>query len=84
MLLTPNLALEAAYDDKDKKGLEDEWYAKIALVHPPRTGATAKDGISNEMWKQEKNMSDEMTAKVKRNNKIMIEFSGSTIISRAD
>jgi hypothetical protein len=36
------------------------------------------------MWKQEKNMSDEMTAKVKRNNKIMIEFSGSTIISRAD
>jgi len=84
MLLTPNLALEAAYDDKDKKGLEDEWYAKIALVHPPRTGATAKDGISNEMWKQEKNMSDEMTAKVKRNNKIMIEFSGSTVISRAD
>ena len=84
MVLTPISILELAYDDKDKKGLEDEWYAKIALVHPPRTGATAKDGISNEMWKQEKNMSDEMTAKVKRNNKIMIEFSGSTVISRAD
>ena len=84
MLLTPTLALEAAYDDKDKKGLEDEWYAKIAFVHPPRTGATAKDGINSEMWKQEKNMSDDMTVKVKRNNKIMIEFSGSAVISRAD
>ena len=30
--LTPNLALETAYDDKDKKGLEDEWYAKISFV----------------------------------------------------
>ena len=36
LLLTPHLAIEAAYDDKDKKGLEDEWYAKILLVHPPR------------------------------------------------
>jgi hypothetical protein len=84
MLLTPTLALEAAYDDKDKKGLEDEWYAKIAFVHPPRTGATAQDGVSNQIWKKEKDMSDEMIAKVKRNNKIMIEFSGSTVISRAD
>ena len=84
MLLTPSLAFEAAYDDKDKKGLEDEYYAKIVFVHPPRDGVTAQDGASNEMWKQEKDMSDEMLAKVKRNNKIMIEFKGSSTISRAD
>lgn len=84
MLLTPNLAFEAAYDDKDKKGLEDEYYANIIFVHPPREGATAQDGVSNQIWKKEKDMSDEMIAKVKRNNKIMIEFSGSTVISRAD
>ena len=84
MLLTPNLAFEAAYDDKDKKGLEDEYYANIIFVHPPREGATALDGVSNQIWKKEKDMSDEMIAKVKRNNKIMIEFSGSTVISRAD
>ena len=84
MLLTPNLAFEAAYDDKDKKGLEDEYYANIIFVHPPRKGATAQDGVSNQIWKKEKDMSDEMIAKVKRNNKIMIEFSGSTVISRAD
>ena len=84
MLLTPNLALEAAYDDKDKKGLEDEYYAKIVFVHPPREGATAQDGASSAMWKQEKDMSDEMIAKVKRNNKIMIEFKGTGTISRLD
>ena len=84
LLLTSNLALEAAYDDKDKKGLEDEWYAKISFVHPPREGATAQDGVSSEAWKKEKDMSGEMLTKVKRNNKIMIEFKGSATISRAD
>jgi len=84
LLLTSNLALEAAYDDKDKKGLEDEWYAKISFVHPPRKGATAQDGVSSDIWKKEKDMSDEMIAKVKRNNKIMIEFKGTGSISRLD
>ena len=82
--LTPNLALETAYDDKDKKGLEDEWYAKISFVHPPRKGATAQDGVSSDIWKKEKDMSDEMLTKVKRNNKIMIEFKGTGTISRLD
>ena len=84
LLLTSNLALEAAYDDKDKKGLEDEWYAKISFVHPPREGATAQEGVSSDAWKKEKDMSGEMLTKVKRNNKIMIEFKGSATISRAD
>ena len=84
LLLTPHLAFEAAYDDKNKKGLEDEWYAKISFVHPPREGATAQDGVSSDIWKKEKDMSGEMLAKVKRNNKIMVEFKGLSTISRAD
>ena len=72
-------------DDKDKKGLEDEWYAKILFVHPPRdNGPTAKDGISQVAWKENKNMSGELLSKVKRNNKIMIEFKGTATISRTD
>ena len=82
--LTPNLALETAYDDKDKKGLEDEWYAKIKFVHPPKKGVTALDGVSSDVWKKEKDMSGEMLTKVKRNNKIMIEFKGTGTISRLD
>ena len=84
MLLTPNLHLEIAYDDKDKKGLNDEWYANIMFVHPPKEGPTSKDGISNLVWKENKDMSDQLLTKVKRNNKIMIEFKGSATISRTD
>ena len=84
LLLTSSLALEAAYDDKDKKGLEDEWYAKILFVHPPREGATAQDGVSSQIWKKEKDMSVEILTKVKRNNKIMIEFKGTGTVSRLD
>jgi len=85
MILTKSLNLEVAYDDKDKKGLEDEWYAKIRFVHPPRNnGPTALDGISKTAWKENKDMSGELLSKVKRNNKIMIEFKGSATVSRAD
>ena len=85
MILTRSLNFEIAYDDKDKKGLEDEWYAKILFVHPPRdNGPTAMDGISQVAWKENKDMSGELLSKVKRNNKIMIEFKGSATISRTD
>ena len=85
MILTKSLNLEVAYDDKDKKGLEDEWYTKIQFVHPPRNnGPTAMDGVSQVAWKENKDMSGELLSKVKRNNKIMIEFKGSATVSRAD
>ena len=85
VILTKSLKLEVAYDDKDKKGLEDEWYAKIQFVHPPRNnGPTAMDGVSQVAWKENKDMSGELLSKVKRNNKIMIEFKGSATVSRAD
>ena len=85
VILTKSLNLEVAYDDKDKKGLEDEWYAKIQFVHPPRNnGPIAMDGVSQVAWKENKDMSGELLSKVKRNNKIMIEFKGSATVSRAD
>ncbi len=85
LLLTPNINLELAYDDKDKKGLEDEWYAHIEFVHPPRSGPTLQDGfINSSTWKEEKDMSGELLTKVERNNKIMVEFKGLSTISRTD
>ena len=84
-LLNPNLNLELAYDDKDQKGLEDELYAKITLVHPPRTGPSSQDGlISKTAWKEERDMSGELLTKVNRNNKIVVEFKGMSTISRTD
>ena len=84
MLLSPNINLEIAFDDKDEAGLEDEYYAKIMFVHPPRNNASISDGISSDMWRAQKNMSDEMLTKVKRNNKIFVEFTGNATISRTD
>ena len=84
MFLSPSVSLELTYDDKDKKGLEDEWYANLYFVYPPREGATAQDGISDSIWRQEKDMTSKLLTKVKRQNKIMIEFKGSSNIVRAD
>ena len=84
IFLSPTFSLETAFDDKDKAGLEDEWYAKLQFVYPPRKGATAQDGISDTMWREEKDMSDQLLTKVKRQNKIMIEFKGTSTISRTD
>ena len=47
-------------------------------------GPSAKDGIAKTAWKEEKDMSGELLTKVKRNNKIMIEFKGAATISRTD
>ena len=84
LFLTSTITLETAYDDKDKSGLEDEWYAKLQFIYPPREGATAQDGISDAMWREEKDMTSHLLTKVKRQNKIMIEFKGNSKITRTD
>ena len=84
LLISPHINFEIAFDDKDKAGLDDEWYAKLMFVHPPQEGPTALDGISKVAWKENKDMSGELLSKVKRNNKIMIEFKGSSVITRTD
>ena len=76
--------VDNVFDDKDQKGLEDEYYAKIMFVYPPKEGPTAGDGISSSMWRESKDMSGELLTKLKRNNKIFVEFNGSASIVRAD
>ena len=82
--LSPNLNFEIAYDDKDRAGLDDEYYVKLMFVHPPRNGPTLSDGVSDDMWRKQTDMSNLMLTKVKRNNKIFVEFSGTASIVRAD
>ena len=84
MQLTPNFNLELTHDNKDKTGLDDEWYTKLYFVHPPVDGPTALDGRSDSAWKESRDMSGELLSKVKRSNKIMIEFKGTSTISRTD
>ena len=82
--LSSTLQLELAYDDKDRAGLEDEYIVKIMFIHPPKEGPTASDGISSDIWRKNRDMSGELLTKVKRNNKIMVEFKGLATISRTD
>jgi len=83
--LLPSFNLEVAYDDKTKKGLEDEYYVKLNYVYPPRERIpTALDGVSKEMWVKKKDMTDQLLTKVKRQNKIMVEMAGAATISRLD
>tara|TARA_B100000989_G_scaffold69932_1_gene48920 strand:+ start:90 stop:917 length:828 start_codon:yes stop_codon:yes gene_type:complete len=82
--LSPSVNFEIAYDDKDKAGLEDEYYVKLMFVYPPRNTASLADGISGEIWRSQTDMSNQMLTKVQRNNKIMVEFNGSASIVRAD
>jgi len=83
--LTPSLNLEIVYDDKRLKGLKDEYYARLSYIYPPKTtGPTVLDGVSRIIWEEEKDMSDELLTKVKRNNRIFVEYTGSAIVSRMD
>ena len=82
--LSPNLNFEIAYDDKDRAGLDDDYYVKFMFVYPPRNGPTLSDGISDDMWRKNTDMSDQMLTKVERNNKIFVEFNGNATISRTD
>ena len=84
MSLSSTLQLELAYDDKDRTGLDDEYYVKLMFVYPPKEGPTLGDGISSDMWRENKDMTGELLTKVKRNNKIMVEFNGNATISRTD
>ena len=86
LFLTPSLNLEMAYDDKRIDGLEDEYYAKLIYLYPPRTTSPTllMDGFSKFIWKKEKDMSGELISKVKRQNKMMVEYTSSATISRLD
>ena len=81
--ISPSVAVEAAYDDKDKKVMEDEYYFNLTFIYPPREGPSMfVDGISSSPWKENKNMESELLSKVKRQNKIVVEFNVTTTISR--
>ena len=85
MQLSPSISLEAAYDDKDKSGMSDEYYVNFMFNFPPRKGPNMTlDGLASTPWKEEKDMTGELVSKVKRQNKIVVEFNVTTTISRLD
>ena len=81
--LSPSVAVEAAYDDKDKKGMDDEYYVNLMFTYPPKEGPNMfTDGVGSSAWKEDRDMTSELLSKVKRQNKIVVEFNVTTTISR--
>ena len=81
--LSPSVAVEAAYDDKDKKGMDDEYYVNLMFTYPPKEGPNMfTDGVGSSAWKENRDMTNELLSKVKRQNKIVVEFNVTTTISR--
>ena len=63
----------------------NEYYAKIHEQLSKKYGVEQLTAAqSEEMWADNKDMSGELLSKVKRQNKIMVEFKGSATISRTD
>ena len=57
---------------------------KDYVYTPSRTGPSLQDGfLSSDTWKEEKDIYELLT-KVKRNNKIVVEFKGLATISITD
>ena len=83
-ITSDDAAVAAAREQTGLFGNTDAYIGVPATYVPPREGATAQDGISDTMWREEKDMTGKLLTKVKRQNKIMIEFKGTSTISRTD
>jgi len=83
MALTPNLLLDLAKDENHGSSDGDTGSAKFTFVHPPmNSGATLLDGfVSDEFWNREP-MQDKLSAKVERNNNMIVEIQGSVIFTK--
>ena len=63
--------------------MEDEYYVNLMFAYPPREGPNMiNDGIGSAAWKEDRDMTSELLSKVKRQNKIVVEFNVTTTISR--
>ena len=82
MFLSPSVTIEGSFDKSGNTGVDDESSMKVAYVYPPRENRkTLADGLTTTNAFEKRDMSKELTEKVRRNNKIVIETQGSIIVT---
>ena len=80
--LTSSLIFEFEYDESGNTGGDDISSSKILFVYPPRdNNPTISTGISSEAFTYA-NVSDKLSSKVKRKNKLVIETQGSVVFTK--
>ena len=82
MFLSPSITIEGSYDKSGNTGVDDEFSMKVAYVYPPRENRTTlADGLTATNAFEKRDMSEELSKKVKRNNKIVVETQGTIIVT---
>jgi hypothetical protein len=83
MFLSPSITIEGSFDKSGNTGVDDESSMKVAYVYPPRENRTTlADGLTVINAFEKRDMSKELTEKVRRNNKIVLETQGSIIVTK--
>ena len=83
MILTPNIVLEAGYDDNNIDGTSN--FGTIMFVYPPREKIAATNNFISKTPFIKSDMSLELLSKVRRTNKQIIESEGTgVVIARAN
>ena len=81
MQLNPSISIEGSFDESGNTGVDDESSISLTYVYPPvENGLTAKDGLSKIAF-EKRDMSKELSKKVRRNNKIVLETQGTIIVT---
>jgi len=81
MQVSPSISIEGSLDESGNTGVDDETSFRIAFIYPPEENEpSAQDGLSNVAF-EKRDMSKELSKKVRRNNKIVLETQGTIIVT---
>lgn len=81
MQVSPSISIEGSLDQSGNTGVDDETSFGIAFIYPPKENEpSAKDGLSKVAF-EKRDMSKELSKKVRRNNKIVLETQGTIIVT---
>ena len=82
MFLSPTITIEGSFDKSGNTGVEDENSMKVAFIYPPKENRiTLANGLTATSAFEKRDMSEELTEKVRRTNKIVLETQGSIIVT---
>ena len=81
MQVSPSISIEGSLDESGNTGVDDETSFGIAFTYPPKENEpSAQDGLSKVAF-EKRDMRKELSKKVRRNNKIVLETQGTIIVT---
>jgi hypothetical protein len=82
MSLSPTVTVEGSFDESGNTGVDDESSLSVSYVYPPKEDLpTLADGLIASNAFEKRDMSKELSKKVRRTNKIVLETQGTIIVT---